>query len=341
MEGRNTIRKSVDLQMVHAYLNFNMPKTAPNFIDLLPDKYHFADSPGHEEFCAAYELEYEQGRPIEARELYETACRLGHPLANYCYGLWFLAGDRPETEKDLRKAFQKFCVAHKAGLGQATYQLADFYRTGKGKVVNRDAKKSFAFLHQSILDPRIHYAVDVVPFCLLGLAYGLGRGPSTASMIEAVRCFEKAIRYAQYQQHSGLAIVFGGPIIVDSEFTCMYQLALLAVQWDPDEVKRQIALRLDAMEALFASFPPGRAMMSVSEFAIVAKSFGLDYDEYLKGLSEGKGCKRVTWKSFRIQTDGRARALYTYERQVEIERWAPLEPDDEDLRKFLAEVDRK
>lgn len=346
VETQVPLRKSFENRCIGVYVNFSPPTTAPNFLEL-PDRYQFSTEPGYVQFCMAFEAEYIRGTPSAAREFYEQACELGHPLANYCYGLWFLNGDRPDVPKDLKKAFHKFCAAHKFGLGQATYQLADFYRTGKGKVTGRDVKKAFAFLLQSILDARVHWLLDGIPFWLLGLSYALGRGPSTASVSTAVHYLEKAIRYAMFKQDASNAIISAATASPISDvssngfFNGLLHLGILVAHFDEEEKQRQHQVRLNAMETFLNNLPPGQSMMTVFDFADLAKKFGLLYDEYLANAvnSERKARKVMTWKTFRAQTNGRAQLIWRYERQADVEHWHSLEPADLETREFIANVE--
>ena len=96
--------------------------------------------PGQKEFEQAklYELIH-QDYELAGR-YYEKACKVGHAIAQYQYGLWFLDETKSGVKYNEVKARELFEAAADKGVGIAHIALGEMYETGKGDLQKCEAK---------------------------------------------------------------------------------------------------------------------------------------------------------------------------------------------------------
>ncbi|CAH1800112.1 unnamed protein product [Owenia fusiformis] len=160
----------------------------------LQDEDLFPDQPGFKDFLAAQDMEYEKKNYQKASDLYEKACKAGHPLAQANYALWFLEGSRKGYKKNFRKAFELFEKSAEKGVGLSLYNLAHFYQTGKGGVVKQDPFKAFSLVKKSLKDYRTDKIRNGDPYWMLGTMYLQGEG-TCMNRKKAQQHFEKARQF--------------------------------------------------------------------------------------------------------------------------------------------------
>lgn len=108
-----------------------------------PKKHEVSDEthwPGQKEFNQAQIAEFIHQDYRLAGKYYEKACKAGHPMAQYHYGLWFLNEGKPGVKPDEIKARKLFQAASEKGIGVAHVALGQMYESGKGGLDKQETK---------------------------------------------------------------------------------------------------------------------------------------------------------------------------------------------------------
>lgn len=96
--------------------------------------------PGQKEFNQAKVYEFIHQDYELAGRCYEKACKVGHVMAQYQYGLWFLDETKSGVKHNEVKARKLFEAAAEKGVGVAQIAVGEMYETGKGGLQKSEAK---------------------------------------------------------------------------------------------------------------------------------------------------------------------------------------------------------
>lgn len=108
--------------------------------------------PGLKEFHQAQLLEFIHHDYESARRYYEKACKVGNPLAQYQYGLWFMDEKGERIKPDDVRARRLFEASAENGHGVAQVALAHMYETGRGGL-KKDESKAFYWYKEALKNP--------------------------------------------------------------------------------------------------------------------------------------------------------------------------------------------
>ncbi|CAB4032269.1 sel1 repeat family, partial [Paramuricea clavata] len=107
---------------------------------------------GQKEFNQAQLLEFVHHDYETARRFYEKACKAGHPMAQYQYGLWFADVKGERIKPDEIKARKLFEASAENGHGIAQVALAQMYETGRGGL-KQDESMALYWYKEAVKNP--------------------------------------------------------------------------------------------------------------------------------------------------------------------------------------------
>jgi hypothetical protein len=129
--------------------------------------------PGQKEFNQAQLLEFIHHDYEMARRFYEKACKAGHPIAQYQYGLWFMDEKGERVKPDDVKARKLFEASATNDYGIAQVALAQMYENGSGGL-KKDPSKALHWYKEAVKNPssiareslsKIYFKVPHVVYC--------------------------------------------------------------------------------------------------------------------------------------------------------------------------------
>ena len=147
--------------------------------------------PGQKEFSQAQLLEFIHHDYETARRFYEKACKAGHPIAQYQYGLWFMDENCERVKPDDVKARRLFEASAANDHGIAQIALAQMYENGRGGL-KKDPSKALHWYKEAVKNPS-SIARENIGKIYYKIAYMYMEGVGTMKDVnKALKWFKKA-----------------------------------------------------------------------------------------------------------------------------------------------------
>lgn len=147
--------------------------------------------PGQKEFNQAKLYEFIHQDYELAGRCYEKACKAGHAVAQYQYGLWFLDEAKSGVKRDEVKARKLFEASAAKGVGAAQFALGEMHENGKGGLKKCETKALELYKQSTQYSSTISKDILGRIYNKIGFMYMQGIG-TLKDMNKALKWFRKA-----------------------------------------------------------------------------------------------------------------------------------------------------